>query len=126
MNDSIEKIIDEALKKLEEFWNDWQPMPSPEKCRKIGGPKSSGVYQVINNQTGELILFGIGEKCQKRMKSLFPSPYGTGTRNNEYKRSYILENWQVLEYRTLETGKIETAKSIEHLLIARNNHLFNT
>lgn len=101
-------------------------MPSPENCRNINGPKSSGVYQIINNQTGELILFGIGEECQKRMKSLFPSPYGTGTRNNEYKRRYILENWQVLNYRTIETDKIETAKSIEHLLIARNNHLFNT
>ena len=126
MNNLIEKIIDEALKKLDEFWKQWIPMPSPENCRNIVGPESSGVYQIINNQTGELILFGIGEECQKRMRSLFPAPYGTGTRNNECKRKYVLENWQVLKYRTIETDEIETAKSIEHLLIARNNHLFNT
>ncbi len=126
MVESIEIIIDEALSKLEVIWDEWQPMPSPKNCRNIDGPKSSGVYQIINDQTGELILFGIGEECQKRMKSLFPAPYGTGTRNNEYKRKYILENWQVLKYRTIETDKIETAKSIEHLLIARSNHLFNT
>ena len=123
---SIEKIIDDALKKLEGLWDKWQLMPSPENCRNIAGPKNSGVYQIRNKNTRELILFGIGEECQKRMKSLFPAPYGTGTRNNEYKRKYILEHWENLEFRTMETDGIETTKSVEHLLIARINHLFNT
>ena len=123
---SIEKIINDSLIKLEGLWDSWQPMPSPENCRSIDAPGNSGVYQIRNKATQELILFGIGEKCQKRMKSLFPAPYGTGTRNNEYKRKYVFEHWEDLEYRTMETGEIETAKPVEHLLIARNNHLFNT
>ncbi len=89
------KIIEDALDKLESMWSEWQLMPSPENCRNITGPKNSGVYQIRNKQTGNLILFGSGKKCQKRMKSLFPPPHGTGTRNNLKKRNHVLVFSQV-------------------------------
>lgn len=107
-------------------WSKWQIMPCPEDCRSIQGPDGPGVYQIRNRVTGELIQFGIGIECRKRMKSLFPKPFGSGTRNNEAKRNYVLKNWQKLEYRTMATESKELAKVIEDGLKAMNNHLFNT
>ncbi len=126
MLESIEKIIDDALSKLEGKWNKWQPMPSPKNCRKIDGPKKAGVYQIINKKTEKLVLFGNGKKCQQSMKSLFPEPHGVKGRNNKDKRNYILENWVNLEYRTMETSCKEEAEVIEGLLKAKRNHCFNT
>jgi len=107
-------------------WTEWHPMPKPEKCREIDGPASAGLYQVRNKKDHQLILFGVGEECQNRMRSLYPEPYGTGTRNNEKKRKYIYDNWRNLEYRTLETRTKDEAVKIERLLKAEKNHLFNT
>ena len=67
-------------------WSKWKPMPSPDHCRKIEAPLGPGIYQIRNRVTMQNIQFGIGIKCQKRMKSLFPNPHGVGTRNNENKR----------------------------------------
>jgi hypothetical protein len=58
-------------------WSEWVEIPAPENCRKIIGPKDSGVYQIRTQDTKQNILFGIGDNCQKRMKSLFPEPYGS-------------------------------------------------
>jgi hypothetical protein len=107
-------------------WKNWKTMPSPLKCRQIEGPENSGVYQIRNKITGQLIQFGIGIKCQTRMRSLYPQPYGTSGRNNQDKRNYILNNWEKLEYRTLSTNTKEDAKIIEDYLKFQNNHLFNT
>ena len=107
-------------------WSSWKSMPSPDNCRKIEGPKGPGVYDIKNSSTNQLIQFGIGVACQKRLKSLYPKPYGVGTRNNESKRNYILNNWKDLEYRTLATTTKEEAKHIEDNLKAMNNYLFNT
>lgn len=107
-------------------WSDWMPMPSPENARKITGPLGAGVYQIRNKLNNQLIQFGESKNCQKRMQSLFPKPYGLGTRNNESKRKYILEFWKVLEYRTLEVKSKEEAVKIDRELKAQNNHLFNT
>ena len=107
-------------------WTNWQPMPSPENCRKIEGPKGPGVYQIRNRKTSHFIQFGISKECQKRMKSLFPEPHGRTGRNNAGKRKYILDNWRNLQYRTLETDTREEAKFIEDGIKAQNNHLFNT
>jgi len=101
-------------------------MPSPEDCKNIDGPQGPGVYQVRNIKTDQLIQFGIGIKCQKRMKSLFPSPYGSGTRKNPDKRDYILKYWMHLAYRTYSTDTREEAARIEAGLKAQHNHLFNT
>jgi hypothetical protein len=107
-------------------WTEWYRMPESEKCRKILGPKNSGIYQIRNRQTDEFILFGIGKYCQKRMKSLYPAPFGAGKRNNKQKREYVLENWKELEYRTMETGSRLGAKEVEDIIKAEKNHLFNT
>jgi hypothetical protein len=107
-------------------WTKWKPMPAPENCKTIEGPDGPGVYQIRNKVTNQLVQFGIGINCQKRMKSLFPAPYGSGTRNNANKREYILKFWKSLEYRTLETESREAAKLVEDRLKAERNHLFNT
>jgi len=107
-------------------WTLWKSMPSPADCRKIEGPEGPGIYQIRNKLSGQFIQFGIGIRCQYRMKSLFPKPFGTGTRNNEDKRKYLLQNWQLLEFRTMATNTREEAKTIEDGIKAQNNHLFNT
>lgn len=107
-------------------WSNWKSMPSPQDYRQIQGAEGPGVYQIRNKTTGKNIQFGIGVECRKRMKSLFPEPYGTGKRNNSYKRVYILANWQQLEYRTHPTATREEAKRMEDGIKAQNNHLFNT
>jgi len=63
---------------------------------------------------------------QKKNEIIFPKPYGTGTRNNQEKRNYILINWEDLEYRTLATISRELTKEIEKELKIKKNHLFNT
>ena len=107
-------------------WCKWKPMPSPDECRKIEGPVGPGVYQVKNIKTNELIQFGIGVECRKRMKSFFPAPHGSGKRNNSYKREYILKHWQHQQYRTLATETRAQAKLAKDKIKAKNNHLFNT
>ena len=107
-------------------WSNWYSMPSPETCRNIKGPEKFGVYQIRNKKTGQLILFGESKYCRERMRSLFPKPYGTGTRNNENKRTYVLQNWKDLEYRTTETTSKAEAVRIDRQLKSDNNHLFNT
>lgn len=107
-------------------WTEWKPMPSPDSCRSIEAPEGPGVYQLRNRITRQLIQFGISKYCQERMKSLFPKPYGRGTRNNEDKRKFVLKNWKLLEYRTIPTTTRKEAKEIEDRLKALNNHLFNT
>lgn len=107
-------------------WSVWKPMPEPTSCRGIEAPHGPGVYQVKSKVNNEFILFGISVKCRKRMKSLYPAPYGTGKRNNAAKRLHILENWEILVYRTMETETRPAAKAIEDILKAKNNHRFNT
>ncbi len=108
------------------MWSEWKPMPKPARCRNIAGPDGAGVYQIRNTKLNIFVLFGIGTNCRKRMKSFFPAPDGTGTRNNKCKREYVLHNWPVLEYRTMETENREIAKSIENDMKNQHNHIFNT
>ena len=76
-------------------WTEWLPMPAPEDCRNIKGPEGPGVYQIRNRKSGMFIQLGESNNCRERMKSIFPIPFGTGTRNNESKREYILANWKI-------------------------------
>lgn len=107
-------------------WSSWKKMPSPENCRQIEGPEGLGLYQLKNTKTNENILFGISNTCRRRMKSLFPAPYGSGIRNNAHKRAYILKYWKYISYRTCETVSRQEAKSMEDEIKARQNHIFNT
>lgn len=117
---SIEEIIDAALNELEIKWSDWKPMPTRENRRMITAPQNSGVYQVRNKISEELILFGSGVKCQERMKTLY------GGRKNQDKIEHVLKNREALEYRTIETSCKEEAEAVEGLLKAKRNHCFNT
>lgn len=107
-------------------WSNWKAMPSPENCKQIEGPEDAGVYQIINKKTDEFILFGESINCRKRMKSFFPKPYGSGTRNNENKRIYVLNNWKDLDYRTVRTNSKKDAVIIDKHLKSLNIHKFNT
>jgi hypothetical protein len=108
------------------YWSTWKAMPSPDNCRTIDGPSGAGVYQIRNRKTKEFIQFGESITCQKRMKSFFPKPYGTGTRNNEDKRHYVLDNWKDLKYRAIATNSKEEAVKIDRFLKTLNIHKFNT
>jgi hypothetical protein len=101
-------------------------MPSPENCKQIDGPEGAGVYQIRNKKLDEFILFGESINCRRRMKSLFPKPFGTGTRNNENKRNYVLAFWIDLEYRTAKTNTKTEAVAIDSYLKSLNIHKFNT
>ncbi len=107
-------------------WTNWKELPSPDRCRGIEAPYGAGVYQLRNSKTDELVLFGLSVSCRKRMKSLYPKPYGIGTRNNSDKREYVLNNWKNIQYRTLSTTDREEAKLIEDQIKQNNNHIFNT
>lgn len=107
-------------------WKNWKPMPSPQTCKEIDGPIGPGVYQLRNRKTSEFIQFGESKNCLKRMKSLFPKPFGSGTRNNENKRNYVLENWADLDYRTYEAESKQEAVNIDRYLKSLNIHKFNT
>lgn len=107
-------------------WTTWNPICSPDQCRQIEGPEGPGVYQLRNKKTKQLVLFGIGNECRRRMKSLFPAPYGTGKRNNSDKRDYGLKYWRQIEYRTCATTTRADAKQIEDSIKALRNHIFNT
>jgi hypothetical protein len=47
------------------------------------------------------------------MTSLLPKPLGTGTRNNERKRAYLLRHLDDIEYRTCACSTREEAAGIE-------------
>lgn len=106
-------------------WTAWIKFPEPSKIRDIRGPSGPGIYQVRNILTEEMILFGIGGECQKRMQSLMPAPWGRGTRNADDKRRYVYKNYKSLVYRFRSTETREAAADIERDLKAQKNHMFN-
>ena len=79
-----------------------------------------------NEATHELVLFGIGQNLNDRMKSLMPPPYGVGTRNNMRKREYVLKYWADLEFRVFLTNTRKEAARIEKVFRQARNHIFNT
>jgi hypothetical protein len=114
------------MHKMKTNWTIWQPIGAPEQCRQIAAPAGPGVYQLQNKKTKQMVLFGIGVECKRRMKSLFPAPYGTGKRNNGEKREYVLKHWRDIEYRTFATATREQAKLIEDEIKTQRTHIFNT
>lgn len=128
-NEDFLRALKAKLSSIEELkpkWSRWKAMPSPEKCKEIEGPTGPGVYQIRHKRTGQLIMFGQGEKCQGRMKSLYPKPWGSGTRKNFKKRDHVFDNWPDLQYRTIETSTIDEAKRIERELKSKKEHSINT
>jgi hypothetical protein len=112
---------------LEKYiWSKWLPFPDPRKGEMLTAPFGFGLYQVKNKDNGELILFGISKNCALRMTSLLPTPLGRGTRNNNTKRDYMINNLHSLVYRTIsfltEDEMNQTEKEVKKL----NIHKFNT
>lgn len=64
-------------------------------------PFGPGVYELRHVGSQDLILFGCSGHVAVRMTSLLPPPHGRGTRNNDAKRQYVLDNIGDVEYRTM-------------------------
>lgn len=87
-----------------------------------------GVYDLRRISTKEPVLYGISGRCASRMTSLLPKPLGTGTRNNEGKRRYVLRHLGDIEYRTHPCVTRDQAAAIERDIRRSRGHLyrFNT
>jgi len=120
----LQRLIDFCLVEIDLKWEDWKPMPKyiTGKYQGFTEHAGTGVYQVVNDFTGEKVLFGTSINCKKRMKSL----YGSGTRNNEEKKQHVVKNWRQLKWRIIKTDTIAEAEFIEAILKAGYDHIFNT
>ena len=106
----------------------FRPFPDPRKSEYLHAPLGPGVYDLRRISTKEQILFGIGGRCAQRMTSLLPQPLGTGTRNNEAKRKYLLRHIKDIEYRTCACKTREEAADIERRIKQnpKNKYRYNT
>ena len=107
-------------------WSDWKSFPDPRKGEYLYVPLGSGVYQLRNKRIDKYILFGTGKHLACRMTSLLPNPFGAGTRNNEDKRNYVINNLQDIEYRTISFIDNNDAKLFENYIKSVEQYLFNT
>ncbi len=117
-------------------WTNWKSLPNPSKSydsfrslmmKTVRNPSYPGVYQLINNDTGEYVLFGVGVKVGERMCSLIPKEHGgVGRRNNHHKRNYVWKNIDYIQFRTITTETRNEALEIERFLKHQNIHIFNT
>lgn len=106
-------------------WSEWRPFPLSTKGKALEAPTGPGVYELRHKSTGELIKAGESKTVAKRMKSLLPPPYGTGTRNNLGLKNYILAHIADIEYRTLACDTKDDAKHIQDELLAGRRYVFN-
>ena len=118
--------MEELKEKYTREWNEWKKFPDPRKGEYLYAPFGCGVYQLKNTRTCEFVLFGKSKYVAKRMTSLLPSPLGVGTRNNEAKRDYVLENIEDIVYRTIAFDNDEYAKDFEDYIKSLRIHIFNT
>jgi len=107
-------------------WTEWVPFPDPRRLGLIRAPFGPGIYELRRADTKEPVLRGQGGNCASRMSSLLPRPLGTGTRNNEAKRAYVLANLPLIEYRTCACASKEDAKALERRLNREAPCLFPT
>ena len=108
-------------------WTDWKLFPDPRKGGYLHAPVGPGVYELRNKKTNELILFGRGKNAAKRMTSLLPEPWGSGTRRNHAKREYVGNYLAQIEYRTCACPSDAAARQLERTLRARaEEYLFGT
>jgi hypothetical protein len=106
-------------------WTKWQLFPNPRKKGYLLAPFGFGVYQLFNKKTNEYVLFGSGNNCAYRMTSLLPKPFGSGTRRNENKRKYVLENISHIQYRCMAFENVKEMKDFEKKLKSLNCHIFS-
>ncbi|SRX73375.1 hypothetical protein [Aequorivita antarctica] len=104
-------------------WSEWYEFPNPADNDILIAPYGKGVYQLKNKATNEFILFGCGNNVAYRMSSLLPKPYGQGTRNNEEKRKYVLNNIENIIYRTIALNDSAEMKRIEQEVKLSQNYI---
>lgn len=109
-----------------EKWEEWRAFPNPQKGMFLIAPFGVGIYELRNRSKNQQVLFGIGSNCAYRMSSLLPKPYGSGTRNNNEKRDYVLRHIDDIEYRCMACESGERAKEIEKEMKKTGHYLFNT
>ncbi len=99
-------------------WSKWHPFPDPRKGEYLIAPFGQGVFELRRKSTKELVLFGRGSNVASRMTSLLPRPWGRGASRNDYKREYVDENIDDLEYRTMACKGQEESRTEENRLKA--------
>ena len=107
-------------------WSIWLCFPDPRKKEYLSAPFGSGIYELRDVSTGELILFGKSVHVANRMCSLLPKPYGCGTRKNSQKQEYVMQNLHNIEYRTLACETDEEAVREERKLKSTFKYRFST
>lgn len=111
---------------MENKWSKWRPFPDPRKKEYLNAPFGLGVYELRRIDTKEYILFGKGRNTAYRMTSLLPSLYGQGSRKNNDKREYILDNIGNIEYRTMAFSNKDDMNKFETSLKSQNKYIYNT
>jgi hypothetical protein len=101
-------------------WSEWRLFPNPRQHGILVAPFGPGCYELRNGE--QLVLFGQGGHVAYRMTSLLPKGWGCGTRDNQKKRDYVLNQLDKIEYRTLacdtlreariEEGKLRSQKQV--------------
>tara|TARA_R110000764_G_scaffold148828_1_gene236609 strand:+ start:809 stop:1159 length:351 start_codon:yes stop_codon:yes gene_type:complete len=113
--------------RLEKYnWSEWRNFPDPRKGEYLIAPIGKGLYQLFNKKTSEYILFGTSLYCSLRMSSLLPKPHGQGTRNNKFKREYVIENIADIKYRTVAFLTEVEMKGTEREIRKMKLHKYNT
>ena len=107
-------------------WSRWQPFPDPRLGCYLSAPFGSGVYELRNRKSGELVLYGKSKNVARRMSSILPHPLGAGTRNNSAKRDYVLKRLADIDYRTKACADEAAAITEEARLRNSNRYLYRT
>jgi hypothetical protein len=93
-------------------WSRWRRFPHPRRCEFLVAPFGAGCYE-LRRTDGTLILFGRGKNVAYRMSSLLPKELGSGGRNSNRKRDYVLKHLDSIEYRTIACANPEQARKVE-------------
>ena len=107
-------------------WSEWRPFPVKETLCHIDAPIGPGVYELRLDDAGEPVYCGKSKTVSTRMQSLLPKPWGKGTRNNAGLRSFILDNIERIEYRTVALSTDWEAQQLETLMKRNKRYLFHT
>ncbi|MFX1761914.1 hypothetical protein PWP93_04830 [Paraburkholderia sp. A1RI-2L] len=105
-------------------WSIWRKFPNPKQHGELVAPFGPGCYELRHGD--ELLFVGIGKNVASRMSSILPAPLGSGTRNNDGKRTYVLDNLDEVEYRTLACLTREEAEAQERELMRTRRYRFPT
>jgi hypothetical protein len=109
----------------ERYWQEWKSFFDPRKKEYLFAPFGYGVYQLFNENTKEYVLFGRGKNLAYRITTMLPKPLGQGTRRNNEKKDYVLEQLEYIQYRTIPLDNEKECRDFEKKLKALKIHKFN-